>query len=102
MRLPYFSFHSQTRSRNSSRPRSWRLILSVSLSSLSTTICVAMPGVIRARQPERVEAAHPLPADEHVLDGGRSAWPRCSEPVTLGGGMTMEYGGLSEMSSAWK
>ncbi len=31
-----------------------------------------------------------------------SAWPRCSDPVTLGGGSTMENAGLSLTSSAWK
>ena len=30
------------------------------------------------------------------------AWPRCSEPVTFGGGMTMVYGGLSLFASASK
>ena len=31
-----------------------------------------------------------------------SAWPRCSDPVTLGGGSTIENGGLSLTSSARK
>ena len=31
-----------------------------------------------------------------------SAWPMCSEPVTLGGGMTMENGALGAAASAWK
>jgi hypothetical protein len=39
---PEYSFHCQTRSRNFSRPRSWRLTPSAS-SWRSTTICVAMP-----------------------------------------------------------
>src|SRR3981189_142569 len=29
-----------------------------------------------------------------------SAWPRCSDPVTLGGGSTIENGGLSLTASA--
>ncbi len=43
MRDPYRSFHSQTRARNRSRPRSWRLTFSVLFSSFSTIIWVAMP-----------------------------------------------------------
>ncbi len=31
-----------------------------------------------------------------------SAWPRCSEPVTLGGGMTMTNLGASGSSLGWK
>ncbi|CAM5363760.1 hypothetical protein SAVIM40S_07366 [Streptomyces avidinii] len=30
------------------------------------------------------------------------AWPRCSEPVTFGGGMTIVYGGFSLAGSAVK
>ena len=43
MRFPDSSFHSHTRRRNSSRPRSWRDFPSFFCSSRSTTICVAMP-----------------------------------------------------------
>jgi hypothetical protein len=42
MVLPEYSFHSQTFSRNFSRPRSWREMPWPS-SWRSTTICVAMP-----------------------------------------------------------
>jgi hypothetical protein len=31
-----------------------------------------------------------------------SAWPMCKEPVTLGGGMTMQYGFALEKGSARK
>ena len=31
-----------------------------------------------------------------------SACPMCSEPVTLGGGITMQYGFFGEAASAWK
>jgi hypothetical protein len=31
-----------------------------------------------------------------------SAWPMCSEPVTFGGGMTIEKGGLALAGSAVK
>ena len=29
-----------------------------------------------------------------------SAWPMCSEPVTFGGGITMEYAGAGLVASA--
>src|SRR6476659_403665 len=31
-----------------------------------------------------------------------NAWPMCSEPVTLGGGMTIEKGAFGVCASAWK
>src|SRR5712692_3806460 len=31
-----------------------------------------------------------------------SMWPMCSDPVTLGGGMTMEKRGPGALRSAWK
>jgi hypothetical protein len=37
------------------------------LSSASTTFCVAIAGVVHARQPERDVALHALPAHDHVL-----------------------------------
>jgi hypothetical protein len=43
IRLPVFCRHSHTLSTNAARPMSWRLFFSVSRSSRSTTICVAMP-----------------------------------------------------------
>ena len=42
MRPPYSCFHSHTRSRNASRPRSARFTPSFAR-SFSTTACVAMP-----------------------------------------------------------
>ena len=45
-------------------------------------------GVVGARLPEGVVAAHAVPADERVLErAALSAWPMWSEPVTLGGGI---------------
>ena len=52
-------------------------------------------GVVDARQPERGVAEHAVPADERVLDVAVRAWPRCSSPVTLGGGMMMQNGSRS-------
>ena len=31
-----------------------------------------------------------------------SAWPMCSEPVTFGGGITIENGAFGACASAWK
>ena len=52
---------------NASRPRSWRVSPSFA-SSRSTTFCVAMPGVVVAGLPEHRKPAHPVPADEQILD----------------------------------
>ena len=103
MREPYFSFQAHTRFRNSSRPRSWRETFSVRFSSFSTIICVAMP-------------AWSVPGSQSVLKPlilfhrtrtscsvAVSACPRWSEPVTLGGGSTIEKGGRERScSSPWK
>ena len=96
------SFHSQTRSRNSSRPRSWRLFLSVFLSSRSTTIWVAMPAW---SVPGSQRQLKPLMRFQRMRMSWMvavSAWPMCSEPVTLGGGRTMQNGGLLDVASARK
>ena len=103
MREPYCSFQAQTRFRNSSRPRSWRLFFSVLLSSRSTTIWVAMPawsvpGSHRVLKPESLFQRMRTSCSVAV-----SAWPMCSEPVTLGGGITMEKAGrVRSCSSPWK
>jgi hypothetical protein len=47
-------------------------------------------GMVGARLPEHVAAAHALEADEHVLQRVVERVPMCSEPVTLGGGITMQ------------
>ena len=63
---PVFSSHSQVSSTNASRPMSWRSALLREL--LLDDVLRRDPGVVVPRLPERVEAAHPVPADEHVLD----------------------------------
>ena len=68
--LPRFAVSSsQTRfSRKASRPISRRVALALSFAnSRSTTICVAMPAWSVPRLPERVEAAHAVPADQNIL-----------------------------------
>ena len=102
MRFPYSSFHFHTRRTNSSRPRSWRDFFSVFCSSRSTTICVAMPAW---SMPGIHSALKPLMRFQRMSASSRvavRAWPRCRLPVTLGGGRMMQYGGLSDSSSAWK
>ncbi len=86
---PYSSRHSHTRSMNASRPSSWRDVPSRA-SSCSTCFCVAMPAwsvprihfvrlpSMRAR---RIRQSWIVPL---------SAWPMCSAPVTLGGGIAIE------------
>ena len=59
-------------------------------------------GVVGARLPEDVVAAHAVQADEQVLDVPLSAWPMCSEPVTFGGGTVMQYGSPGASGSASK
>ncbi len=102
MRPPYFSFHCHTRSRNFSRPTSWRDFCSRRIRSRSTSIWVAMPawsmpGIHMALAPcmrrQRMRMSWMVPP---------RAWPMCSEPVTLGGGRVMAYGAIAAAASAWK
>ena len=86
---PDSAFQAQTRSRNfarpmSRRPGSWR-----SINCRSTTICVAMPawsvpGCHSTSRP-RIRSNRARMSCKVLL----SACPMCSEPVTLGGGITM-------------
>ena len=102
MREPLFSFHAQTRFKNSSRPRSWRLFFSVLDSSRSTTIWVAMPAW---SMPGIQSALWPLIRFQRIRMSSMvavSAWPMCRLPVTLGGGSTMENAGFTLWSWAWK
>ncbi len=87
---PDSAFHAQTRSRNFSRPMSRRPGSCRSMSWRSTTICVAMPawsvpGCHSTSLP-RMRSKRQSTSCSVLL----SAWPICSEPVTFGGGMTME------------
>ncbi len=99
MRPPLFAFHFQTRSTKASRPRSWRVLPS-RWSCRSTTVWVAMPawsipGCQRVLKPsirwKRMSASSRVQ---------RCAWPMCSEPVTLGGGMGMTYAGRVSAGSS--
>ena len=98
---PDSSFQRHTRRRNSSRPTS-SFVLPSAASWRSTTTCVAMP-------------AWSVPGTQRVLKRSMrfmrtmtscrvmsSAWPMCSEPVTFGGGMTIENGFFFDGSSGRK
>ena len=86
------SFHAHTRSTNFSRPRSWRgdaLFGELALDDLLR----GDAGVIGAGQPER--DCSPLIRSKRTRMSCSvllSAWPMCSDPVTFGGGMTMQNG----------
>ena len=76
---------------NSSRPRS-SLVRPLARSIFSTTFCVAMPAW---SVPTSQQAFSPSMRWYRVSTSwmvSLSAWPMCSTPVMLGGGMTMEYG----------
>ncbi len=89
---PDSAFHAHTFSRNFSRPRSRREGSWRSISCRSTTICVAMPawsvpGCQSTSRP-RMRSNRASTSCSVLL----SAWPICSEPVTFGGGITMQNG----------
>ncbi len=86
---------------NASRPRSSFFLPSFA-SWRSTTIWVAMPAWSR---PGSQSASNPLMRFQRTITSCRvrvKAWPMCSEPVTLGGGMTMANGGFRESGRAVK
>ena len=64
---PDSAFQAHTFSRNFSRPSARRPGSCRSISWRSTTIWVAMPGMVGAGLPEHVAAAHALEAAQHVL-----------------------------------
>ena len=102
MRSPYCCFQAQIRSTSPSRPTSWRVLLSFSFSCFSTTACVtmpawSMPGIQTVLNP-RMRWTRTRMSCRVVL----IAWPRCSAPVTFGGGMTMLYGSPDLAGSAAK
>ena len=66
---PDSAFHSHTRFRNASRPMARRSVLFSFWSNRSTTIWVAMPGMVGAGLPQHIAPAHPLEADQDILDG---------------------------------
>ncbi len=85
---PEWSFHSQTRRTNSSRPSSLRLMPSAAR-AFSTTAWVAMPAwsvpqihIVSSPAMRRVR----IRRSWIVLF---SAWPMCSAPVMLGGGIAI-------------
>ena len=74
---------------NSSRPIASREVPSVR--ELALDLCLrGDAGVVGAEDPLRALAAHPVVADQGVLDVLFSACPMCRTPVTFGGGMAIE------------
>ena len=70
---------------NFSRPRSWRDgLLRCQLAFHHDLRGDA--GVVGARHPQRVVAAHAVIAGQASMIVWLNAWPMCSVPVTLGGG----------------
>ena len=89
---PDSAFQAQTFSRNASRPMVRRSGSCRSIICRSTTICVAMPAW---SMPGCQSTSLPRMRSKRTSTScsvSFSAWPMWSEPVTLGGGMTMENG----------
>jgi len=89
MMVPPDSSSSARHARERSRQRS-SLGLALGASGASTTTWVAMPAWSGARHPQRAEAIHALHPISTSCSVLFSAWPMWREPVTLGGGMTIE------------
>ena len=97
---PECSFHSQTFATKASRPMSRRPMLPVRASSRSTTIWVAMPawsrpGCQRTSKP-RIRCQRARMSIRVWL----KAWPMWSEPVTFGGGSSIEKGSAPGLALA--
>ena len=73
----------QVSSTNFSRPISLRLVPRF-FSCFSTTCCVAMPGVIGARDPQGVVPDHAVVADLDVLQGVVQAVPHVQDAGDVG------------------
>ena len=89
---PYVFTHACTSPTNASRPRSCRDTPRSRARVFSTTVCVAIPawsvpGTQSVGRPRM--RCHRTTASSMAA---MSAWPRCREPVTFGGGMTMTKG----------
>ena len=101
MRLPEAAFHAHTRSTKRSRPRSWRVSPSAA-SSRSTTFWVAIPAW---SVPGSHSTAYPCIRLRRTITSWSDmfrAWPMWRIPVTLGGGMTIENGSPSGLTSGLK
>ena len=101
MRPPYSSFHSHVLFSNASRPMPSRVKPSAS-SARSTTSCVAMPAW---SEPGSHSVGRPRMRATRAITSCRvtnMAWPMCSAPVTLGGGMAMQNGSPTAFGSGTK
>jgi hypothetical protein len=93
---PDCAFHAQTWDRNSSRLMSRR-----DLGFGQFALHDHLRGdarMVGARLPERVEAAHPVPADQHVLQRVVEGVAHMQDAVTLGGGIMIE----NASAPAWR
>ncbi len=79
---------------------SWRDLPSFSRSSRSTTIWVAIPAWSMPGSHIALYAAMRFQRVKMSSIVSPSAWPMCSDPVTLGGGMTIANGALGADASA--
>ena len=68
MMPPCLSCHSSTRRKNSSRPRSWRVLFSVLPQIFLHGGLGSDSGMIHPRQPKDFESLHPRAPRENVLD----------------------------------
>ena len=86
---PYSSSQRQVRSTNASRPSSKRFVPSGRPLPLDHRVHRDR-GVVVSRLPERVEASHPVPADEHVLGRGVERVAHVQVPGDVGLGSAIE------------
>ncbi len=95
---PDSSRQCQTRCTNSSRPSSSR-VRPTRASMRSTTFCVAIPAW---SVPQIQSALRPCMRRRRTITScidPLSAWPMCSEPVTLGGGTATTNGSPASSGS---
>ena len=86
MMPPCFSFHAQTRLRNSSRPRSCAVLLFLFLELLLDHHLRGDAGVVGAGEPENFPAVHAGFAGEDVLDGVVEHMPHVQHAGDVGRG----------------
>ena len=98
---PDSSFHFHTRWTNASRPSAWRRRALGGELPLHDHLR-RDAGVVHPGLPEDVEPSMRFQRTRMSWSVLFSAWPMWSEPVTFGGGMTMQYGFALEKGSARK
>jgi hypothetical protein len=86
---------------NRSRPRSWRVSPSFA-SSFSMTFCVAIPAWSSPGSQSVGSPCIRCHRTSASVIASSSPCPRCSSPVTFGGGMMMQYGSRFGSIRGWK